>query len=72
MEKFKRDETAFCLPHCFLSEFILPVSIKGLSLHNSFLSKHFIFRKRHVSLFFFLQKDYVVSPHLKAVVLEKK
>lgn len=33
-----------------LCEFILLVSTKGLSLHNSFLSKHFIFRK---CVFFF-------------------
>lgn len=33
-----------------LTEFILLVSIKGLSLHKSFLSKHFIFRK---GVFFF-------------------
>lgn len=71
MEKFKL-ETVFCFPHCFLSEFILPVSIKGLSLHNSFLSKHFIFRKGMPLSFFLAPKDHVVSPHLKAVAPQKK
>lgn len=36
-----------------LCEFILLVSTTGLSPHNSFLSKHFIFRKNVCSLFFF-------------------
>lgn len=61
-----------------LSEFILLVSMKGLSLHNSFLSKHFIFRKwvfRFFLLFFvtffFTSGDPADWPQLKAMLPQR-
>ena len=51
-----------------LCEFILLVSTTGLSPRNSFLSKHFIFRKRVFSfffpLFFFLHQETVPFDHI--------
>lgn len=49
-----------------LCEFILLVSTKGLSLHNSFLSKHFIFRKCvfFFFLFFFLYQEAMSFDHI--------
>lgn len=73
---WKKKNTTQTLWNCFLSptllslaEFILLVSIKGLSLHNPFLSKHFIFRK---GVFFYATGDHAVWPHLKAMVPQKK